>query len=91
MPEFMPGEDDFSVFKETLSPEGDGAHHGLTDLYTDWRQTLLDAFAEDRWIEATWTSKKELHTGRITRRPEYIIVEATVFCDEDEDLGWDAE
>lgn len=91
MPDFIvPGEDDFSVFKETLSPEGDGSHNGLTDLYSEWREELEKAFTENRLFEATWTSKKEIRTGRIVRRPEYIVVEATQFCDEDEDLITDA-
>ena len=92
MPEFMPGEDDFSVFKETLAPEDHchGSHHGLTDLYSEWRDVLEKAFKEERFFEATWTSKKELHTGTIVRRPEYIIVEATVYCDEDDELVTDA-
>lgn len=92
MPEFIvPGEDDFSVFAEDLTPDGcDGSHHGLTDLYPQWRKTLEDAFSQGKLFKARWGSKKELWHGTITRRPEGVTVTAGVHCDEDADLVEDA-
>ena len=86
----IPGEDDYSVFKETLQPDGDGSHCGITDLYDDWRELLEGKFEKGALFEATWASKKELWSAQIQRRPEAVIVTAWCFCDEGDDLISDA-
>ena len=63
---------------------GDGAHWGLTDLYPEYLERVLNVLKSSEDFDTGWyASKKEILSGRIIRRSGAYIVSASVSDDFD--------
>lgn len=70
-----------------VSPtNGDGAHWGLTDLYEDFRATLLGLWEMGVDFKTTYASKKEILSAKIVRVGGQATVSVHQSCDEGPDL-----
>ncbi len=66
---------------------GDGAHHGLTDLYPHKMESLQEALAAGEDFTTGWySSKKEIQSACITVRNGEAFVEVTISIDDSSDL-----
>jgi len=65
---------------------GDGAHHGLTDWYTDIQDKIIEALQGkhgEEWTTEWYSSKKAFATCKLTCEEENLTIEVSVSDDFD--------
>lgn len=75
-----------------LFQRGDGAHHGISDLYPEKEAALTAALATGQPFDTGWfSSKKEIASGRVSMVGGIVTCEASVSDDFDTEGHGEAE